>query len=61
MRRIKATDTSPQMPLGLGLECNVSVHIRGEALSPGGHEIAIRFVTSEVGKVRLAVRDSVEG
>ena len=61
MRRIKATDISPQTPFGLGLGCNASVRVRGEALSPGGHEIAIRFVTSEVGKVRVPVRDSLEG
>lgn len=52
--RVEAIEIAPQTPLCLGLGCNVSVHVLGEALSPGRHEIVI-------GRVRLPVRDCIEG
>ncbi|TKJ29644.1 MAG: hypothetical protein CEE40_07850 [Chloroflexi bacterium B3_Chlor] len=59
--RLEATEIASLTSASLGLGCNVSLHFRGQALSPGRHEIVIGFVTSEVGEVKLPLRDSIEG
>ena len=54
-----ASAISEKSPLDLGMGKEISLHVSGETLTPGEHELIVHAVTKEVGPVIIAVTEHV--
>jgi len=54
-----ASAVSEKSPLDLGMGKEISLHVSGETLTPGEHELIVHAVTKEVGPVIIAVTEHV--
>ena len=54
-----ASAVSDKSPLQLAMGKEISLHVSGEALTPGEHELIVHAMTKEVGAVIIAVTESL--
>jgi hypothetical protein len=50
---------SPQAPLLFPVGAAITVHVAGQMLEPGSHELVIRVVIQEVGPLDIPIHDKV--
>jgi len=54
-----ASVVSDKSPLNLAMGQEISLHVSGDTLTPGEHELIVHAMTKEVGAVIIAVTESI--